>query len=94
MGILADEFLAALRDGLPDPFPAPLVAGREASRAADRLAALLVARAARALRTEFANAAGPNLSIFFGCMPGSIWALARDRTTPIAHSDISRAEPP
>jgi hypothetical protein len=66
----------------------------EAVLAADRLAAVLAARAARALRTELAKAAGPNLSIFFGCMPGSIWARARDRTTPIAHSDISRAEPP
>jgi hypothetical protein len=71
---------------------AGLAAGALAdAAAAGRLAALL---APARLRSTLAKPAGPNLSIPFGCMFGSIWARANDNTTPMAHSDISRAEPP
>jgi hypothetical protein len=77
-GFLEAAFLAGLRAGFLPGLP-------------DAFAAAL---ATRALRSEVAKAAGPNLSIFLGCMLGAIWTRARERTTPTAHSDISRAEPP
>ena len=51
-------------------------------------------RAAALFCSDLARPAGPNRNIPLGCMPGAICARARDKTTPMAHRDISRAEPP
>ena len=73
--------LAAPRAVLPGAFLAGLLAG-------------LLAAPRAAFRNVAASPAGPNLKSRFGWRPGAICARAKDNTTPIAHRDISRAEPP
>jgi hypothetical protein len=59
------------------------------------LASFLAApRAAFRLRRDAASPAGPNLNSPWGWSPGAICARASDKTTPIAHRDMSSAEPP
>jgi hypothetical protein len=51
-------------------------------------------RAAFRLRRDAASPAGPNLNNPVGWSPGAICARASDKTTPMAHRDMSSAEPP
>ena len=79
--------LAVLLAVLPAFFLAVFPAGFFASF-------LAAPRAAFRLRRDAASPAGPNLNNRLGWRPGAICARASDKTTPIAHRDMSSAEPP
>jgi hypothetical protein len=82
LGVLAG-WSAVLRGFVVEPIPAAFFASF-----------LAAPRAAFRFRSDAARPAGPNLNSPVGWSPGAICARARDKTTPIAHRDISSAEPP